>query len=600
METLQEQLNEWSSDFEKYAANNLFIIDKDAQLVPFILNRMQRKVWRLILYFLVNGLPIRILCIKDRQIGFTTLIAGIFYWIATLSKNKNCLIVSYDTNSASGIFNKVKLFFKCSKDELRPLRKISNRRELYFANPNESGELGLESRVVIDTADSEELGVSYTIQFALLSELAIWESMGLDIKKRLVALNQSIPERAGTGIIIETTPRGEGYVSNMWFDTTNGFEKIFISSVADEEYRIEISPLEYFTLADYDEHKYGNEVDEYLFYESEVKQWYPEINYTLELGMQQLHHEVMCRLAWRRATIDKKCEGDKEIFDREYPITIDKAFANSGSKIFPQKILTDIKKHIKLFPAIVTRYKFEKEFKDFCQNNGGGLKVFQEPHPEFKYVIGADVGQGAKGGDSSAMVCRRLPDLKQVFTFNELLDSLSFARVINCAGRIYNTAFIAPEVNEKGGYATCEYLLNMFFYRNMYIREVMVEVGKPKTKKYGWYTSRHTKPVMQADLTEALHEGLEILDLDELEQLIKYQLIVVSDKYGDTKTLTGVVSGHDDLAIAEMICIQLPKYVSLAAEKKPKNTKWTLKWWESKIQNDNESYIGNALRGPIN
>lgn len=600
-EELQSNINIWRKDFELYAKNNLYIINKDAELVPFVLNRMQRKVWKLIFILLVQGIPIRILCIKDRQIGFTTLIAAIFYWLCTLYPNKNALIAAQDIDAAGGIFDKVKLFFKKSPDELKPLRKISNRRELYFANPDESGELGLESRILIDTADSKELGVSKTIQLVLLSELAIWEAMGLDIKSRLVALKQAIPKRSGTMIVIETTPRGEGYVSQMYFNEDNGYEKIFITSVADEQYRIELDPNNYFELIDYDEHKYGNEVDEYFLYENEVKIWYPEIDYNTIEGKQKLHHEVMCRLAWRRGMIDDECEGSKEYFDREYPITIEKAFASSGSKIFPQKILADTINYLKSSPAILIYYKYEQAFDDFMQSSGGHLKVFQEPHPEFKYVIGADVGQGGQGGDNSSSVCRRLPDLKQVFTFNDVLDALSYARVINRLAIMYNNAFTGVETNEKGGYAVVEYLLNKFYYRNLYVREVIAQVrgGVKKEQRYGWNTSKSTKPIMIADLIQAIKDGLEILDLVELEQIKKYQLIVISDKFGNTKTLTGVLSGRDDLAIAEMICLQLPKFVFISQHQSPKKTKWTLDWWAKQINNYDDTFIGANSKGPV-
>ena len=53
METqLQININKWRKDYKDYAANNLFIIDKNAETVPFVFNRMQRKVWQLLLHLL--------------------------------------------------------------------------------------------------------------------------------------------------------------------------------------------------------------------------------------------------------------------------------------------------------------------------------------------------------------------------------------------------------------------------------------------------------------------------------------------------------------------------------------------------------------------
>lgn len=601
---LQDQLKIWETNYQQYAEDNLWIIDKAGKLVPFIFNRMQRKIWKLVFYFLSNGLPIRLLIIKDRQLGFTTFIAGMFYWIATLFPNKNTLIVSHDIESAAGIFGKVKLFFKKSKEELRPLRKISNRRELYFANPDESGQLGLESRIAIDTADSENIGVSYTLQFVLLSEMAVWEAMGLDIKKRLVALNQSVPKLPATGIIIETTPRGEGYVSNMYFDDKNGYTKVFISSCASDEYRIEIPKDKYFELINYQEHTYGNEVEEYSYYEKELQFWYDEINFSTIEGRMWLNHEVMCRLAWRRKIIDENCEGDKLVFDREYPITIEKAFAAIGSNLFNNNKLNEIQQQLKINSPTIITYKYSREMDNFYSDIGGNLKIFRDYDSRFKYVMGCDVGQGGIGGDDSSISCRRLPGLAQVFTYSEVIKPLPFARIINSLGRIYGVAFVGVETNEKGGYSCQEYLENTFKYPYMYSREVIDKpYGDINTEvKYGWRTDRFTKPTMVSDYDEAIMDGLELLDDVLIEQAKKYKLKIIKLKQAtaETTTLMGASVGKDDLLIADMIALQLAKYIPVQHMLIPQQKKWTANWWLSLLDNQSDDIIGNFPKGPDN
>lgn len=591
---LQDSINKWQADFKQYAADNLYIINKDTDLVPFELNRMQQKVWDIILEKLIAGEPIRILCIKDRQIGFTTFIAGLFYWVCTLFPNKNALLAAQDIDAAAGIFDKVKLFYKKSIPEMRPLRKISNRRELYFANPDEDGELGLESRILIDTADSKEIGVSKTIQLVLLSEFAVWEAMGLDLKPRLIALNQAIPSRAGTAIVIETTPRGEGYVSKIWYDNTNGFTKIFISSVAADEYRIELPLDQYFELTNYEEHRYGNEEEEYYLYEKEVKYWYPEIT---DLAL--LHHEVMCRLAWRRDTIDKKCEGDKAAFDREYPITIEKAFAASGHQVFNGQKLNEIKNYLNEFPPLVSLYKYQRgntlTEDDFYQALGGNLKIYESYNSSYKYIIGGDVGQGVKGGDNSALSCRRLPGLQQVFSFADTIGTFDFARITYRLAKIYGNAFVGMEVNEKGGYSVVEYLLHTFNYLKLYQREVLLEVDQEKQKKYGWTTTKFTKPTMVSDYDEYVnHNDLDIKDIDIIEQAKKYVLFVEGSKSGTM----GANSGKDDSLMADMICLQMARFVHLAPKVESKKIKYTLDWWAKKVPEYNDQLIGYSDRGP--
>lgn len=589
---LEQQISRWKKDFQLYAEENLYIIDKDTNLVKFKFNRVQRKLWLLLLEQLQAGIPIRWLIVKDRQLGCSTWICGFLFWLTTMYPNKGSLQVNYDADSAEGLFSKIKLFYKMLQNDLKPMRKISNRREIYFANSDDEGELGLESRIRIDTADSEELGVSFTLCAAHLSEMGVWETKGFDIKKRMGALNQAIPLRAGTFIFNETTPRGEGYVSQMWENETNGYTKIFISSVGDEEYRKEISPSEYFALEDYSESVYGDETEEYDYYETEVINWYPEFDKDTPEGSQKINHEVMCRLAWRREMIIKQCEGDKLFFDREYPVNITKAFIGSGKNLFPVKYLKEIKAKLEQLPARFIRYRYDDKNDDFYENNGP-LKVYLEPDSKFKYIFGVDGSRGIIGGDPSAIVCRRIPDLKLAFTFEDIIDPYNMSKVVLKLARIYNNAFVGLEDNDKGGFAVIEYLLNHWKYLNLYVREVWGVIGDPQTKKYGWSTNKHTKPTMIADLNEILkNRDLELLDIATITQLINYKEL----KNG----LTGAIVGHDDLAIAEMICLQMTKYVSVSVEQPRQKKKYTLDWWASLTENTSEDTIGYNSRGSIN
>lgn len=593
-----ENISLWRKAYDVYSSLFLKIIDKDANILPLVFNRMQCKLWQLFLYQIKQGIPIRWLIVKNRQQGCSTWVLGLFFWITTLFPNRNTLVINHDGESATNLFNKAKLFYKLLPDNMRPLKKNSNRKELYFANPNEEGELGLESRILIDTAGSEAQGVSYTFQWVLFSEVAVAESKGIDIKEIFSGLKQSVPKRAGTGIILETTPRGEGYVSDFWNDDTNSYTKIFISSAADETYRIELKPDEYFLLSDDKESKYGDEETEFEYFEDEVKKWYPEFNLKTSEGKQQLHHEVMCRLAWRRGMIDDECEGDKLIFDREYPITIEKAFATSGSALFNIELLKQMKKYLENNPPSFNRYSFQcnsridSSLNDFYLDNIGMTRIFEEVMAGCQYVIGGDVAEGIEGGDKLTLSCRRLPELQHVFYFEGIVDPHTYALIAHKLHLIYNEAFMGIETNEKGGYAAVQYLLDVLKCRRLYKRQVML---KPKEfgEKYGWHTGDTTKPTMMADFRRELNNHtLPILCVKEIEQLIKFKKM--------SNGHTGVVGElGDDIAMADMICLQMAKFVHLAPEKETKpRVKFTGAWWTKQLQNVSGDYIGSNPKGP--
>src|SRR5262245_15500810 len=86
-------------DFEVWARINCRITTKDGKLVSFRLNRVQRYIWRLILEDLAAGRPVRMMIIKARQMGVSTLLIALFLWLTSLKPNRNAIIISQDMES---------------------------------------------------------------------------------------------------------------------------------------------------------------------------------------------------------------------------------------------------------------------------------------------------------------------------------------------------------------------------------------------------------------------------------------------------------------------------------------------------------------------
>src|SRR5262249_5665549 len=143
------------------------------------------------------GRPVRWIILKARQMGVSTFIAALFYWIASFHSHRGCLIVAHDTDSAEALFNKQKLFYKAIQSDMPPMHKLSYRRILHFANPDPTGPMGLESIIAVDTAANKNLGASFTIQAVHLSEYGRYEQVNPDIKAALISLNQAIPDLPG-------------------------------------------------------------------------------------------------------------------------------------------------------------------------------------------------------------------------------------------------------------------------------------------------------------------------------------------------------------------------------------------------------------------
>ena len=74
----------------------------------------------------------------------------------------NAFVVADDLDGANYIFEMQKLYHEYLQDHLKPTIKHSNEKKLAFS--------GLNSQILIDTADNRNIGRKFTIQLAHLSE----------------------------------------------------------------------------------------------------------------------------------------------------------------------------------------------------------------------------------------------------------------------------------------------------------------------------------------------------------------------------------------------------------------------------------------------
>src|SRR3546814_10523710 len=67
-------------DFEFYAPRALKIRTKDAKIVPFRLNRAQRRLLDAVIRQWQETGRIRVVILKARQLGFSTVVGAFLYW----------------------------------------------------------------------------------------------------------------------------------------------------------------------------------------------------------------------------------------------------------------------------------------------------------------------------------------------------------------------------------------------------------------------------------------------------------------------------------------------------------------------------------------
>lgn len=543
-------VEEARTDFPRYAREVLKIQTKAAEVVPFVLNRVQRKLWTLIQAARDAGRPVRLYVLKARQLGVSTMTQALAYWLVTLFANRNALIISHEVDSAVALFDKSKTFYAYAPSNFRPLQRLNNRRELNFDNPDLQGKPGLKSKLVVQTADNKNLGASLTLHFVHASEFARYEQIQRDVKTAMATLLQAVPKLPDTFVILETTAQGLGYAKDVWDNQDNGYEKVFVSWVADDAYRSEQAlrgeDLEL-------EGAYGDERKTIEMVLSELRFWYPE------LSDEQVAAEALHRMQWRREKIAADFEGDLDLFRQEYPLYAEEAFVTSGANVFDPRKTYDLigalqerddqgrKTGVPRYPA--TYYRWDKQERDFYLADNGPLRIYEPPKAGAQYVIGADASEGVSHGDNSGVQVLRLPDLAQVAVYQEPLEPDDLAYLLDALGRTYNMARIAVETNGPG-YATNLTLSKVLHYPMLYRRESFDTLTKTYQEKVGWHSNRQSKTILITDLRGSFRDDLIIFrDLETLEELMHYVEID-----GKLQAASGY---HDDLVIALGLALQM-------------------------------------------
>ena len=176
-----------------YIETFLKIRDKEGKIVPLKLNPPQLRLYETIRKQWAAGKPVRIIILKARQMGFSTLTEGIIFWATATSAQTESMIVAHQDEATGNLFRMSKRFLDELPGPLRPMMKASNGQELNFDRPSRSKDerKGLGSRIRCATAGGRGVGRSYTLRCLHLSEFAFWPG---EKRETLTGLMQAVPD----------------------------------------------------------------------------------------------------------------------------------------------------------------------------------------------------------------------------------------------------------------------------------------------------------------------------------------------------------------------------------------------------------------------
>jgi hypothetical protein len=565
-------------DFPVYAATNLKISTKLGELIPLRFNRMQRYLWGLLLEDLAAGRPVRWFILKGRQLGTSSWVLGLFYWLTSTQSNRQALIVAHDDDATQNFNGKVRYNYHAnSHGLLKPDTTLSNRDKVHFGVKATAGNAskgpGLNSAISFETANKPSLGRSFTLQYILLSEFALWESYGIDCDEVLPGLYQAQPKRGGTILIKESTAKGVGQAHNFWHDPTNNYRKIFISWLAEDEYRKPLRDDEEFELCDSEEDggyatKYGNEIEEAELIRKELLQWYPE-----EAANEEwLHAEVLARLNWRRDKINTDFRGDKTLFRNEYPTIPAHAWAAQSRQCFDGGSIAAMRAHVHEEGLTPYRCNYIHDVEETNPNRKfkvepyGKVLFYHLPEEGETYVIGGDPSMGfAETSDPSALIVLKTPNLEEVASFNAIMPPEEFAEMAFYMGRLYNNALLGVEHNERGGAVANSILSKTLHYPRLYYARD--QYTNKRAKIPGFVTTAVNKSKMVADLAQMIRDHAVLFRSPGLIDPVKGQLIHYEEKKDGS--LGGAQGWKDDFVSAALIAVCLASKVHQYPQQSP-------------------------------
>lgn len=546
----------------QYIEQFLKIRTKDGVLMPLIMNAPQRRLYEAMRLQWKSNKPVRIIILKARQMGFSTLTGAILFAITATNFNVETMIMAHKEESTANLFRMSQRFYEELPDPMKPMRKAANARELVFDKPSKSSSgKGLGSRIRCATAGGKGVGRSSTLSCVHLSEFAFWPGEKLQTFAGLV---QAVPDRPGTVIIIESTANGYDAFKEMWDaaveaqrNGTDGYTPIFFAWYEMEEYRR--PPLPGFQRTAEEE----------------------EMAQAFGLDDEQL--------AWRRWCIATNCGGDVDLFHQEYPSTPEEAFIATGQCVFDKKILILRREQVKTEIWERGRFRIEHDISgsvlsfEWEPEERGPVWIRKHPERRVPYVIGADTAGTGTDFFAGHVLDNRTGD--QVAKIHHQFGERAFAEQLYCLGEYYNWALIGVETN----YSTFpEVCLEELRYPRLYVRQRVDNFTGSLVNAFGFETTSKTRPLIIDGLKDVVKQAAETIhDFDTMGEMLTFV-------YDETWKGQAEEGKHDDLvmslAIAHFIrSQQTTGSVEDSYKTVDKNSRNRVQWTEDMLEDFNRA-----------
>lgn len=483
-------------DFPFWAVSCVVITDKmTSSDIPFRLNRPQRRLVELLEAERRAGRPLRLIMLKARQWGGSTLIQVYFAWIQIVHcRNWNSLICAHVKDTAAtirGMYSKLlarypeEYWEEDVRPEFRPFERMTNTRVIP----------GRECKVTVCSSENQESTRGQDCALAHLSEVAFWKDSPLHNPADLLrSVTSGIASKPLSFIAMESTANGVGnFFHREWLraNTPGASDKIpfFVPWHEIGMNRSEVP----------DPDALWEMMDDY------------------ERSLWTDHGCTLEAIKWYH---DKRIGfPDHRSMMAEYPTTPAEAFASIVRSVFASAAVEELRRGCNLravrgeaVMSVCGDTAVTAPRPRFIEAADGGCELWKRPRSGGDYIVCVDIGGRSRDADFSVIcVLDRhsdsgdLPEI--VAQWRGHTDHDLLALKAEALGRYYGNALLVVESNswESSSEGQGRYILDTLSarYPNLYFRRN----GEGTGQSVGFHTNMRTKPAIIANLVAFVRDG---------------------------------------------------------------------------------------------
>ena len=543
----------------------------------FVLFPAQRKLFRVLAEDFFAGKPVRVILVKARQWGGSTLVQLFCAWIQVWRREFWNLAIVADVQSQSAHIRS--MFTGMAEHHpdwagdlaLEPYQNQTNVRIL----PSRHALVGVAS------AKSPNAVRSYTYHMLHLSEVGIWKSTREHNAEDLAqALKGGLVGGPHTVCVLESTAKGVGNFFHREYQAAaagkSSYTPVFVGWHEIQEYTMPVprASLQAFVSS---------------WTEREEALW--ELGATIE------------GIRWYRQEMGEMPAASAEVrMQEEYPTTAEEAFQSSGRPAFRRSHLQAMEKHLRppvrrgylmgrasTGPEALDNIEWVDHNEKMDDGTVGRIWLWDEPgatcgglldthrcYVRGRYCGFLDIGARWSGGDyhvltilDRAWMLFDLP-LRVVAQYrcHADIDLAAWEAVQLCTH--FDRAFLAIEKNSltranrgdrdiQDHQTVLDELAEVYADR-LYFTEKHDDLRQEKYRSFGFHTNRETKPMLVNTLAGALRDELYLeparLALDEM---LQYERT-------DSGTYEAAEGQHDDVVVSRAGAL----YVALKAMDPPR------------------------------